>query len=145
MCVRFIFPLLPGVRLRVDLGRAFVVTFVSAFVIGIVGLELGGGMVVIPFLEHFGFSNKLAFVLVKNTYLTLSPFFSGFALLIWTTLMPSLGFYRLAEYPSWDDEKGFDLLQRTLTHHWSRRRGSCCVCPRGCLPVARCLRPRLVD
>ena len=62
-------------------------------------------------LEHLGFSHELAFVLVKNTYLILSPFLRGLALLIWTRIMPSLGFYRF-----WPDALMAGLLLDFIDH-----------------------------
>ena len=111
LCVRFVFPHLPGIHSAVDLKRAFLVASVSALIIGIVCLELGGGILLVPFLERLGLSHKLAHILVKNAYLTLSPMLSGFALLIWTRLMPSLGFYRF-----WPDAIIAGLLLDFIDH-----------------------------
>ncbi len=94
LCIRFMFPYLLRVRSRVGFGHAFIVTFLSAFIIGIVGLELGGGMLLVPLLQHAGLSQKLAQVLVKNAYLTLAPFLNALALILWTRFIPSLGFHR---------------------------------------------------
>jgi hypothetical protein len=111
LCVRFVFPQLPGIHSRVDLGRAFLLTSVSAIFIGIVCLEIGGGMLLVPFLESAGVSHKLAYVLVKNAYLTLSPLLSAIALLLWTRLMPSLGFNRF-----WPDAFLAGLLLDFIDH-----------------------------
>jgi hypothetical protein len=111
LCVRFIFPLFPGVVCRVNLAQAFAITAVSAFLIGIIFLEGVGGLLVYPVLQGLGLPQKLAYVLVKNAYLTLSPLLSGIALLMWTRSMPALGFYRL-----WPDALMAGLLLDFIDH-----------------------------
>ena len=94
LCVRFIFPLLPTVKSRPTFTEAFMVSSVSAIVIGIILLEGGGGIVLLPLLQRIGLPQALAHTLVKSAYMTLAPFLSGLALIAWTRVMPSLGFGR---------------------------------------------------
>lgn len=111
LCVKFVFPRLPRMTSQVSFLQAFIITSVSATLIGIILLEFVGGLLVYPFLQHLGIPQKLAYVLIKNSYLTLSPLLSAIALRLWTRLVPSLGFYRL-----WPDALLAGLLLDFVDH-----------------------------
>lgn len=93
LCVRYVFPLFPYVNSHVSFLQAFLITFVSAVLIGIVLLEFVGGKLGIRALKRCGLPEKIAFALIKNMYLTFAPFLNAVALIIWSKFIPTLGFY----------------------------------------------------
>lgn len=95
LCVRYIFPCLLNVGMGVSLAQAFFISLGSAVVIGIVMLEIIGGLVLMPLLKRLGCSEPLAIQIVKNAYYTSAPFLCAVALVLWTGVFPGLGFQHL--------------------------------------------------
>ncbi|MBI2041489.1 MAG: hypothetical protein HYT20_00530 [Candidatus Nealsonbacteria bacterium] len=98
-CVTLVFPYLPRLdnisNAGIALLPAIFIAFVSAIVIGIILLELVGGILLKNLLERVGMSQKLSRAIVKNLYATAAPMLNAVALIMWTKLYPELGFYRI--------------------------------------------------